>query len=163
MIEESRFLIFVHPIFWFDVPSQLKGFLESVLSAGFAFRKLPSCWTLNRAVDVLERLPVLPRLLRRYSAYGFLRDKQVWITSTLGGPAAGPRLFGHSATSLESTLLFVGAQVRAVDTIGEVDDASPQSIKDRRSNQPPHEHQSLKIRTFALTFGWIGLVHARVL
>lgn len=128
LVEDHRFLIFVHPIFWFEVPSQLKGFLESVLSSGFAFRKLPSCWTLNRAVGVLERLPVLPSLLRRYSAYGMLRDKCVYITRTQGGPEAGLGIFGHGATSLESSLQFCGARIMAVDALAEVDDTKPDAF-----------------------------------
>eukprot|EP00931_Biecheleriopsis_adriatica_P100454 TRINITY_DN75772_c0_g1_i1.p1 TRINITY_DN75772_c0_g1~~TRINITY_DN75772_c0_g1_i1.p1 ORF type:complete len:330 (-),score=73.66 TRINITY_DN75772_c0_g1_i1:26-892(-) len=128
LVEESRFLIFIHPIFWFEVPAQLKGFLESVLSSGFAFRKLPSCWTLNRAVHLLEKLPVVPGLLRRYSAYGFLRDKEVYITRTQGGPSAGLGIFGHGSTSLESSMQFCGAHISAVDTIAEVDDISRQAM-----------------------------------
>eukprot|EP00928_Gymnodinium_smaydae_P078252 TRINITY_DN6201_c0_g1_i1.p1 TRINITY_DN6201_c0_g1~~TRINITY_DN6201_c0_g1_i1.p1 ORF type:complete len:387 (-),score=73.71 TRINITY_DN6201_c0_g1_i1:205-1284(-) len=130
LVDEARFLVFVHPIYWFDVPSQLKGFLESVLSSGFAFRKLPSCWTLNRAVGVLERLPVIPGMLRRYSAYGFLRDKRVYITRSQGGPAAGLGVFGHGATTLASSLQFCGARVAAVDTVPEVDDHSREYFRD---------------------------------
>lgn len=128
LVEEHRFLVFVHPIYWFEVPSQLKGFLESVLSSGFAFRKLPSCWTLNRAVGVLERVPVVPSLLRRYSAYGMLRDKCVYITRTQGGPEAGLGIFGHGATSLESSLQFCGARISAVDSLAEVDDIKPEDF-----------------------------------
>lgn len=128
LVEESRFLIFVHPIFWFEVPAQLKGFLESVLSSGFAFRKLPSCWTLNRAVGLLEKLPLLPGLLRRFSAYGFFRDKEVYITRTQGGPSAGLGIFGHGSTSLESSLQFCGAHVSAVDSLAEVDDTTRQGM-----------------------------------
>eukprot|EP00929_Paragymnodinium_shiwhaense_P061584 TRINITY_DN30767_c0_g1_i1.p1 TRINITY_DN30767_c0_g1~~TRINITY_DN30767_c0_g1_i1.p1 ORF type:complete len:347 (-),score=85.74 TRINITY_DN30767_c0_g1_i1:506-1546(-) len=128
-VEEARFLIFVHPVFWFEVPSQLKGFMESVFSSGFAYRKLPSCWTLNRAVGILEKLPVVPGLLQRYSAYGMLRDKRVFISRTMGGPGSGLGIFGHGATSLESTCKFVGAHVDAVDTLSELDDQTPQQLK----------------------------------
>mmetsp|Transcript_63264 Transcript_63264/g.137632 ORF Transcript_63264/g.137632 Transcript_63264/m.137632 type:complete len:312 (+) Transcript_63264:34-969(+) len=127
-VEASQFLIFVHPIFWFEVPSQLKAFLESVLSSGFAYRKLPSCWTLNRAVGIMNKVPALGPFLRRYSAYGLLRDKKVFIARTQGGPAAGLGIFGHGATSLESTMLFCGARVQAVDTVSEVDDETRETL-----------------------------------
>jgi putative NADPH-quinone reductase len=131
LVDDSKFLVFIHPIFWFEVPSQLKGFLESVLSSGFAFRKLPSCWTLNRAVDLLAKLPVLPSLLQRYSACGFLRDKSVYITRTQGGPASGLSIFGHGATSLESSMQFCGAHISAVDVIPELDDTSHSTLEDK--------------------------------
>merc|ERR1719329_1582809 len=131
LVDESRFLIFVHPIFWFDVPSQLKGFQESVLSSGFAFRKLPGHWLLNRAAGIVERLPVAPRLMRRYAAYGMLRDKHVFVTRTQGGPSAGMGIFGHEATSLESSLQFCGAHLDSVDRIGEIDDTSQKDLAGR--------------------------------
>jgi len=130
-LEESRFLIFVHPIFWFDVPSQLKGFQESVLSSGFAFRKLPGHWLLNRAAGVVERLPVVRGVMRRYAAYGMLRDKHVFVTRTQGGPSAGMGIFGHQATSLESSLQFCGAHLDAVDTVAEVDDTAEEAMAGR--------------------------------
>jgi len=128
LVEASQFLIFVHPIFWFDVPSQLKGFQESVLSSGFAFRKLPGHWVLNRAAGVVERVPVARTLMRRYAAYGLLRDKQVYITRTQGGPRAGMGIFGHGATSLESSLQFCGAHLRAVDVLAELDDYTKEEL-----------------------------------
>lgn len=128
LVEECKFLIFVHPIFWFDVPSQLKGFEESVLSSGFAFRKLPSHWLLNRAAGVIQYVPVARTVMRRYAAYGMLRDKQVFVTRTQGGPAAGMGIFGHEATSLESALQFCGAWLASVDVVAEVDDISDEDF-----------------------------------
>mmetsp|Transcript_24758 Transcript_24758/g.71252 ORF Transcript_24758/g.71252 Transcript_24758/m.71252 type:complete len:317 (+) Transcript_24758:67-1017(+) len=131
LVEASQFLVFVHPIFWFEVPSQLKGFQESVLSSGFAFRKLPSHWLLNRAAGVIENVPVVRTLMRRYAAYGLLRDKQVYITQTQGGPRAGMGIFGHGATSLESSLQFCGAHLRAVDVLAELDDYSKEQLAEQ--------------------------------
>jgi len=124
LVEASQFLIFVHPIFWFEVPAQLKGFQESVLSSGFAFRKLPDHWLLNRAAGVIERVPVARNYMRRYAAYGLLRDKSVYITRTQGGPSAGMGIFGHQATSLESSLQFCGAHIASVDVVAELDSMS---------------------------------------
>lgn len=128
LVEVSQFLIFIHPIFWFEVPSQLKGFQESVLSSGFAFRKLPSHWLLNRAAGIVERVPVLRTYMRRFVAYGLLRDKCVYITRTQGGPEAGMGIFGHGATSLESSLQFCGAHIAAVDVVAGLDDSSGQGV-----------------------------------
>jgi putative NADPH-quinone reductase len=128
LVESCQFLIFVHPIFWFEVPSQLKAFQESVLSSGFAFRKLPGHWLLNRAATLASKLPLAPRLLRRYAAYGLLRDKRVFITRTMGGPVAGLAIFDHGATSLESSLQFCGAHLAGVDTLGELDDTSSEEL-----------------------------------
>jgi len=95
-----------------------------VLSSGFAFRKLPEHWLLNRAAGLVERVPVARTLMRRYAAYGLLRDKYVYITRTQGGPATGLGIFGHGATSLESSLQFCGAHLASVDTLAELDWAS---------------------------------------
>lgn len=142
LVEACQFLIFVHPIFWFEVPSQLKGFQESVLSSGFAFRKLPSHWLLNTAAAVVERLPLAPRLMRRYAAYGLLRDKRVFITRTMGGPQAGFGIFDHGATSLESSLQFCGAHLAAVDTLAELDDTSEHDLK---YNMVPKMQHQIKV------------------
>lgn len=131
LVEECRFLVFVHPIFWFDVPAQLKGFQESVLSSGFAFRKLPEHWLLNRAAGVVESVPVARTLMRRYAAYGLLRDKLVFVTRTQGGPAAGLGIFGHGATSLESSVQFCGAHLAAVDTLAELDGTPESELRER--------------------------------
>lgn len=131
LVDQSQFLIFVHPIFWFDVPSQLKGFQESVLSSGFAFRKLPEHWLLNRAAGVVENVPVARTLMRRYAAYGMLRDKYVYITRTQGGPRAGLGIFGHGATSLESSLQFCGAHLASVDAIAELDGTSEAELREQ--------------------------------
>jgi len=131
LVEASQFLIFVHPIFWFEVPAQLKGFQESVLSSGFAFRKLPSHWLLNRAAGVIERVPVARTYMRRYAAYGLLRDKSVYITRTQGGPSAGMGIFGHQVTSLESSLQFCGAHISSVDVVAELDGMSRTQLEER--------------------------------
>lgn len=128
LVEEARFLVFVHPIFWFDVPFQLKGFQESVLSSGFAFRKLPSHWLLNLAAGVVEKVPIVRSLMRRYSAYGLLRDKLVYVTRTQGGPSAGMGIFGHEATSLESAMQFCGAHLSGVDVVSELDSCSEDDL-----------------------------------
>jgi len=130
LVEECQFLIFVHPIFWFEVPAQLKGFLESVLSSGFAFRKLPSHWVLNKAAGVIEHVPVARSYMRRYAAYGLLRDKSVFVTRTQGGPEAGMGIFGHGATSLESSVQFCGASVAAVDVVAEIDSTEKTMLRD---------------------------------
>jgi len=131
LVEASQFLIFVHPIFWFEVPAQLKGFQESVLSSGFAFRKLPSHWLLNRAAGVIERVPIARTYMRRYAAYGLLRDKSVYITRTQGGPSAGMGIFGHQVTSLESSLQFCGAHISSVDVVAELDGMSRTQLEER--------------------------------
>lgn len=131
LVEECQFLIFVHPIFWFDVPTQLKGFQDSVLSSGFAFRKLPGHPMLNRAAGVIERVPIVRVLMRRYAAYGLLRDKSVFVSRTQGGPEAGLGIFGHEATSLESALQFCGARLVAVDKLAELDDTSEEDLRTR--------------------------------
>lgn len=131
LVEECQFLIFVHPVFWFEVPSQLKGFQESVLSSGFAFRQLPEHWVLNRVAGVASHLPLVPRLMRRYAAYGLLRDKRVFVMRTMNGPEAGLGIFDHGATSLESALQFCGARLAAVDTLAEIGGKSVDDITQR--------------------------------
>jgi len=130
LVEMCQFLIFIHPIFWFDVPSQLKGFMESVFSSGFAFHKLPSHWVLDRAAGIVEHVPVARKLMRRYAAYGLLRDKTVYITRTQGGPSAGMGIYGHGATSLESSLQFCGAHLAAVDAVSALDSKSEDELSE---------------------------------
>jgi NAD(P)H dehydrogenase (quinone) len=129
LVEENQFLVFVHPVFWFEVPSQLKGFLESVFSSGFAYHSLPSHRVVDMAAGVLAHLPVIRALIRRYVAYGLLRDKHVYVTRTHGGPAAGSGIFGHRATALEGTMLFCGARLAAVDSVENVHSKTPELLE----------------------------------
>ena len=60
-IRNSDVLIFVHPIWWFNMPAILKGYIDRVFSFGFAYA-------------VNEKGP-----------YGLLIDKKIILINTTGG------------------------------------------------------------------------------
>uniref|UniRef100_A0A0G4IFI0 Flavodoxin-like fold domain-containing protein n=1 Tax=Chromera velia CCMP2878 TaxID=1169474 RepID=A0A0G4IFI0_9ALVE len=121
-VDQCGFLVFVHPVYWYDVPSQLKAFEEKVLSAGFAFVKLPSAPLLMTAAVLVSYIPGVRFFMRRFSSHGLLRDKRAFVSRTLGGPDAGLRVFGHNATTLESTLKFCGVRSVKVQSLDLIDE-----------------------------------------
>ncbi len=61
-IKEADVIIVIHPIWWFGMPAVLKGYIDRVFSAGFAY---------EYAADGIK---------------GLLADKKVMIINTTGGP-----------------------------------------------------------------------------
>ena len=61
-IKMADCLAFVYPIFWYRAPAILEGFIDRVITAGFAFRYIKS----------------IPR--------GLLSDKKAVVIETYGGP-----------------------------------------------------------------------------
>ena len=62
MISEADHLIFVYPVWWYGLPAILKGFMDRVLTPGFAY-------------DTGGALPK-----------GLLSDKSAWVLYTMGTP-----------------------------------------------------------------------------
>ncbi len=62
LMREAKTMIFIYPIWWFSMPAVLKGYMDRVLSHGFAYA-------------VNEKGP-----------YGLLTEKRVIIINTTGGP-----------------------------------------------------------------------------
>ena len=59
-IKQSDFIIFIHPLWWYNFPAVLKGFIDRVFSYGFAYGEV------NGKIE------------------GLLDDKKVLIFTTLG-------------------------------------------------------------------------------
>jgi len=70
-IARADTIIFVHPIWWFNMPAILKGYIDRVFSRGFAY-------------DVVEGNPV-----------GLLTDKKVMLFNTTGGSQENYLKFGY--------------------------------------------------------------------
>lgn len=69
-IKEADVIIFIHPIWWFGMPAVLKGYIDRVFSAGFAY---------EYAADGVK---------------GLLSGKKVMIINTTGGPQESYEKFG---------------------------------------------------------------------
>jgi len=61
LIRKAETVIFIHPVWWFNMPAILKGYIDRVFTKGFAY-------------DYVGKIPK-----------GLLRDKKVMIFSTTGG------------------------------------------------------------------------------
>lgn len=61
LIRSVETIIFIHPVWWFNMPAILKGYIDRVFTKGFAY-------------DYVGKIPK-----------GLLRDKKVMIFSTTGG------------------------------------------------------------------------------
>lgn len=69
-IKEADVIIFIHPIWWFGMPAVLKGYVDRVFSAGFAY---------EYTSDGIK---------------GMLTGKKVMIVNTTGGPQESYEKFG---------------------------------------------------------------------
>lgn len=90
-IKNSDVLIVIHPIWWFNMPAILKGYIDRVFSYKFAY-------------GVNEKGP-----------YGLLTDKKVILINTTGGAEENYVKFGYNdalkKTIEEGTYGFCGIKV----------------------------------------------------
>lgn len=104
-ISSAKSLIFIYPTWWYNMPAKLKGFIDRVFTARFAYRffKVPQIFMLG--ADILSRIPGIRYLMQPLVVKGFLKGKKAFIFRTYGGPKAGKRIFGSSARVLEQVVL----------------------------------------------------------
>ncbi|NCO05208.1 MAG: NAD(P)H-dependent oxidoreductase [Candidatus Magasanikbacteria bacterium] len=104
-ITKASHLIFIYPVWWYNMPAKLKGFMDRVFSNGFAyqFKQTPS-WQLLGA-RCLSFFPGIRYCFQPYSVHGFLKDKKALIFRTYGGPPLGRRFFGDTPKVLEQAIL----------------------------------------------------------
>jgi NAD(P)H dehydrogenase (quinone) len=90
-ISNSDILIFIHPIWWFNMPAILKGYIDRVFTYGFAY-------------GVNEKGP-----------YGLLTNKEVILINTTGGAEENYVKYGYNAalrkTIEDGTFGFCGMKV----------------------------------------------------
>ena len=90
-IRNSDILIFVHPIWWFNMPAILKGYIDRVFSYGFAYAA------------------------NENGPYGLLTDKKVILINTTGGAEENYVKNGYKEalrkTIEEGTFGFCGMKV----------------------------------------------------
>ncbi|MBF0483393.1 MAG: NAD(P)H-dependent oxidoreductase [Candidatus Omnitrophica bacterium] len=90
-IQNAKTLIFIHPIWWFNMPAILKGYVDKVFSYGFAYQAT------DKGIE------------------GMLSDKKVIIFNTTGGSEENYNKFGFkagiTATIDKGTYGFCGIKV----------------------------------------------------
>jgi NAD(P)H dehydrogenase (quinone) len=90
-IRRADVLIFVYPVWWFNMPAVLKGYIDRVFSRGFAY-------------DVVDG-----------AIKGLLADKRVYIINTTGGEQEAYVRFGYQdaiKTTVDAGIfLFCGMTV----------------------------------------------------
>lgn len=104
-IKKADTLIFIYPVWWYNMPARLKGFMDRVFSNGFAYNFFPVNKPMLFAAWLFSWVPGLRYLMQPYSATGHLKGKKALIFRTYGGPALGKRVFGNTVTSLENVIL----------------------------------------------------------
>ncbi|MGM5483087.1 MAG: NAD(P)H-dependent oxidoreductase [Nanobdellota archaeon] len=88
-IKESKYLIFIFPVWWYAPPAVLKGFLDRVFISRFAFRYVNG----------------IPK--------GLLKDKKATVFFTTGAPTIYYKLFGNlPKKNMAKTLGFSGIKSR---------------------------------------------------
>jgi NAD(P)H dehydrogenase (quinone) len=77
-IRQAENIIFIYPVWWFGMPSILKGYIDRVFAYGFAYA------------------------VGDKGIKGLLKDKKVYILNTTGGPEENYQKFGF-ANALKTT------------------------------------------------------------
>lgn len=114
-------LVFIYPVWWYGMPAALKGFVDRVFTAGFAYRFRKLTWFLVAGGTLVSFLPGIRYLVQPFAAKGLLKGKRATIIRTYGGAAMGRRMFGNGpASSLENAVLrFCGiTRIRRLEIFG---------------------------------------------
>lgn len=119
-VSNATHLVFIYPVWWYNMPAKLKGFLDRVFCPGFAYRfkKRPLYQTIG--ATIISFLPGIRYIFQPYAALGLLKGKKACIFRTYGGPKFGKRFFGHSIGVLENNVLrFCGiTNIRICEAYG---------------------------------------------
>lgn len=85
LIANAKQIIFIYPVWWNSMPAILKGFIDRVFSAGFAFRYKP--------IFPKHMMPLLEKIFRLTSIrfdygipIGLLKEKKATVFLTTGSP-----------------------------------------------------------------------------
>lgn len=105
LVTQADTLIFIYPVWWFNAPAILKGFIDRVFANGFAFRVRRLNFFLKAGGWLASWIPGIRYLLQPYSAKGGFKGKKAIIIRTYGGPKFGSRVFGHTVRHMENSSL----------------------------------------------------------
>lgn len=98
-------LVFIYPVWWYTMPAALKGFLDRVFTAGFAYRFRRLTWFLKAGGMIVSFIPGVRYLLQPHAAKGLLKGKRAYIFRTYGGARMGRRMFGDTPAFFENAVL----------------------------------------------------------
>jgi putative NADPH-quinone reductase len=104
-ITAAKTLIFIYPVWWYNMPAMLKGFMDRVFTPGFAYNFKRVHPIFEYIASLLSYIPGLRYFLQPHSAIGHLSKKKALIFRTYGGPPFGNRIFGNTVTVLENDIL----------------------------------------------------------
>jgi len=79
MISESERVVFIYPVWWYNMPAIMKGFIDRIFTSGFAFEyKLDGGWNLTRPKLTGKKAVIINTFghgERLYKEYGGSTDK----------------------------------------------------------------------------------------
>ena len=104
-VRGARNLVFIYPVWWYTAPAALKGFLDRVFTAGFAYRFRRLTWFLKTGGAIVSFIPGLRYLVQPMAAQGLLKGRRAYIFRTYGGLPMGRRMFGDTPAFLENAVL----------------------------------------------------------
>lgn len=104
-ISKASTLIFIYPTWWYNMPARLKGFIDRVLTGGFAYKFFRVHPLLLFGANILSFIPGLRYLMQPLVVNPLLKGKRAIIFRTYGGPSSGKRIFGNTVTVLENVVL----------------------------------------------------------
>jgi putative NADPH-quinone reductase len=104
-VAAAKNLVFVYPVWWYTAPAVLKGFLDRVFTAGFAYRFRRLTWFMKAGGTIVSWLPGIRYLVQPLAAQALLKGRRAYIFRTYGGAPMGRRMFGNTTAFLENAVL----------------------------------------------------------
>ncbi len=104
-VAAARNLVFIYPVWWYGMPALLKGFVDRVFTAGFAYRFRPYTRLIGAAGTVVSFIPGLRYLIQPFAVHGLLKGKRAYLFRSYGGARLGRRMFGNAPAALENVVL----------------------------------------------------------
>jgi NAD(P)H dehydrogenase (quinone) len=104
-ISDAENLVFIYPVWWYSLPALLKGYIDRVYAAGFAYKFFRVHPVLQFGANILSYVPGLRYFMQTRAVTPLLKGKRAFIFRTYGGPSLGKRIFGNTQKVLDNCLL----------------------------------------------------------
>ncbi len=142
-MKEANGIVFIYPVWWYNCPAVMKGFVDRVISHGFAFRfkkDINDSMAENPLAEFLASFGFLyPIFKDSLPIEKLLNGKKALVINTFDGPRTGSKLFKNpQCSSMDLAVLeFCGIDVKRVEWFNarKKTDTIPKSVWKKIENE----------------------------